>query len=467
MGFTTLAFVLIVPLIVIAYYICPDRMRPVFLLLISLLFGYSFLPGVLLPLCIISIVTYALGIIISSRTRNKLLIFITGIGIIVLLMIFSRLNYTFWPAIGVSYYSLQAISYLTDIYKGTLQAETNLIYFSLYISFFPRFLSGPIERAGDFLPQIREARKIPSYEMLKRASVIILWGYFEKLVVADHASMIVTEIFDTYQTQHGYILIVGAVLYAIQLYADFDGYSNIALGIAALFGFQITKNFRRPYFAVSISEFWHRWHISLSNWLRDYIYILLGGNRKGKIRQYLNLLITFGISGIWHGSGMKYLVWGMLHAFYQIMGKILKPCRNKIRNIFHITKNNFMIRIFQCLGVFILVDFAWVFFRASSLHEALGYLYYTVVNFIPDETVNYNIMRLNIDLSIYITLIWGIITLLTGDLIRGKCGNVISVLSKLNVIIRWGIYLFIVGLIMCSVLQRYGMDTSGFLYAQF
>lgn len=466
MGFTTLAFVLIVPLIVIAYYICPDRMRPVFLLLISLLFCYSFLPGVLLPLCIISIVTYALGIMLG-RIRNKKPVLIAGIVLILLMMIFSRSNYTFWPAIGVSYYSLQAISYLADIYKGTLQAETNLLYFSLYISFFPRFLSGPIERAGDFLPQIREVRKIPSYEMLKRASVITLWGYFEKLVVADHASMIVTEIFDTYQTQHGYILIVGAVLYAIQLYADFDGYSNIALGIAALFGFQITKNFRRPYFAVSISEFWHRWHISLSNWLRDYIYIPLGGNRKGKIRQYLNLLITFGISGIWHGSGMKYLVWGMLHAFYQIMGKILKPCRNKIRNMFHITENNFMIRTFQCLGVFILVDFAWVFFRASSLHEALGYLYYTVVNFIPDVAVNYNIMRLNIDTSIYITLISGIAILLAGDLLREKCGSVIAVLSKQSIVIRWGIYLFIVGLIMCSVLQRYGMDTSGFLYAQF
>lgn len=466
MGFTTLAFVLIVPLIVIAYYICPDRMRPVFLLLISLLFGYSFLPGVLLPLCIISIVTYALGIMLG-RIRNKKPVLITGIVLILLMMIFSRSNYTFWPAIGVSYYSLQAISYLADIYKGTLQAETNLIYFSLYISFFPRFLSGPIERAEDFLPQIREVRKIPSYEMLKRASVIILWGYFEKLVVADHASMIVTEIFDTYQTQHGYILIVGAVLYAIQLYADFDGYSNIALGIAALFGFQITNNFRRPYFAVSISEFWHRWHISLSNWLRDYIYIPLGGNRKGKIRQYLNLLITFGISGIWHGSGMKYLVWGILHAFYQIMGKVLKPCRNKIRNMFHITENNFMIRTFQCLGVFMLVDFAWIFFRASSLHEALGYLYYTVVNFIPDVAVNYNIMRLNIDTSIYITLISGIAILLAGDLLRGKCGSVIAVLSKQSIVIRWGIYLLIVGLIMCSVLQRYGMDTSGFLYAQF
>ena len=189
MGFTTLAFVLIVPLIVIAYYICPDRMRPVFLLLISLLFGYSFLPGVLLPLCIISIVTYALGIMLG-RIRNKKPVLITGIVLILLMMIFSRSNYTFWPAIGVSYYSLQAISYLADIYKGTLQPETNLVYFSLYISFFPRFLSGPIERAGDFLPQIREVRKRPSYEMLKRASVIILCRPYHiwRIFIREHCS---------------------------------------------------------------------------------------------------------------------------------------------------------------------------------------------------------------------------------------------------------------------------------------
>lgn len=466
MEFTSLRFIIFVPFIIIAYYIFPGKTKPLFLLLISYLFCCSFMPGVLIPLCVITIATYLLGRILNTSRYRKLILAAGIIGVVVLMQ-FARMGHALLPMIGMSFYALQAISYMVDVYRGTLMPEKNLVYYALYIAFFPKFLSGPIERGGKFLPQITEQTKVPDYQTLRNASFLILWGYFEKLVVANHALIIVDKIFAEHWAHHGGILAAGAVLYAIQLYADFDGYSNIALGIAGLFGFHLTRNFQRPYFAKSIGEFWHRWHISLSSWLRDYIYIPLGGNRKGKIVQYLNLLITFGVSGIWHGAGMKYLVWGMMHGFYQVMGKILKPSRDRIKAAFHIKEENRIVRILQSIMVFGMVDFAWIFFRADSFSEALRYIYYMIMNFMPNPTVNTNIMGLGIDLSILVTMMIGIVILFVGDTLCENCESVILALGKRNIVVRWGAYICVLSLIGCAVLQSYGMDISGFLYAEF
>lgn len=401
--------------------------------------------------------------------RYKRAFLVTGIFGIVLVMHYSRMGYSFWSTVGMSFYALQAVSYLIDVYKGNMVSERNLLHYALYIAFFPKFLSGPIERADDFLRQITQMGNRLSERSVKHAFVMLVWGYFEKMVVADHAKLIVDKIFSEYWTQHGGILVLGIVLYGVQLYADFDGYSNMALGIAELFGFRLTRNFRRPYFAKSIGEFWHRWHISLSSWLRDYIYIPLGGNRKGKLIQYGNLLITFGVSGIWHGYGMKYLVWGMLHGVYQVLGKLLRSPKNRIAGTLHIRRNGLLLRVLKSVGVFAMADLAWILFRAESFKEALRYGYYLIVNFIPNPILNTNMMRLEIDLSIGVTLLFGIALLIAGDVICEKYerDDLYLDFERMPTVVRWGSSMGLICLIVCAVLQRYGMDVAGFLYADF
>ena len=466
MEFTSLSFMAAVPVILILYYILPCKLRSTCLLVISYLLCGIFMPRALLSLVIATIISYVAGRLIEQAIHKKLWLAI-GIGAILVMMFTSKVFGQLISAVGISFYALQAISYLTDVYKQKLCAEKNLLRYALYMAFFPKFISGPIERAEEFLPQITKNASIPDYQTCKHASYWILWGYFEKLVIADSAAMIVNLIFEQYAGQSGLILILGAVLYGIQLYADFDGYSHIAIGIAEFFGFRLTNNFNRPYFARSIAEFWHRWHISLSTWLRDYIYIPLGGNRKGKFRQYVNLLVTFGVSGIWHGIGAKYLIWGMLHGGYQILGKLLKPLKEKAKLALHINENSIALGICQRIMVFILVDFAWIFFRASSLREAIRYLKHMALNLTPKVNVNTNLFGLEIQPIIFITLFFGIILLFIAEILPEMKIDITLILDRHAILFRWIVYAGMILLIVAAALQRYGMDVSGFLYADF
>lgn len=468
MEFTSFSFMLTVPLILCAYYVLPFKVQHIWLLVASWLMCGMFMPKALIYLLVVTVISYAVGQMLEkfSPFPKKIALSI-GIGVVLLFMLGSRVFSEVISAVGISFYALSAISYLVDVYKGKMKAERNFIYYALYMAFFPKFLSGPIERAADFIPQIKKHLVRPNYWMCKHASMMILWGYFEKLVIADHAAMVVNAVFEKYSQQSGYILILGAVLFGIQLYADFAGYSYIAVGIAEFFGFRIVNNFNRPYFAESIGDFWHRWHISLSLWLRDYIYIPLGGNRKGKTRQCINLLATFMISGMWHGAGIKYLTWGTLHGIYQIIGKLVKPKREQIRNLLNIKENSTFLRICRRIIVFLLVDFAWIFFRADSFREAVEYLYYMGRNLVSHPNINYKFGGLGIEPVLLFTLIIGIVLLIIVESIQERKISIAAVMEKCNILFRWTFYIGLILLIMCAVLQRYGMDASGFLYANF
>lgn len=466
MEFTSLSLMAAIPFVLIFYYILPRKLRYLWLLIISWLLCGLFMPKALICLVAVTIVSYLAGRLIE-QTSNKKMWLTMGIGSVMLVMFSSKIFSQFISAVGISFYSLQAISYLTDIYRKKLGAERNFMRYALYLAFFPKFISGPIERAEEFLPQIEKNSSIPDYQTCRQAAWWMLWGYFEKLVIADIAALLVNTIFEKYAEQSGLILIFGAVLFGIQLYADFDGYSHMAMGMAKFFGFQITNNFSRPYFARSIAEFWHRWHISLSTWLRDYIYIPLGGNRKGKFRQFINLLITFGASGIWHGTGSKYLVWGMLHGSYQILGKLLQPWKEKLKKFSHINENGIIFGIFQRLIVFLLVDFAWIFFRAGSLRAAFQYLQHIILHLISSSDINTSLLGLGIQPVMLITLMTGIMLLFVVEIIQEMKISIAVLLDKRTVFFRWIVYAGILFLIACAVLQRYGMDASGFLYADF
>ena len=259
---------------------------------------------------------------------------------------------------GLSFYSFQAIGYLVDVYKHRIAAERKFGHLACYLSFFPKFVSGPIERGEAFLPQMKKLEEVRFWNRgrLSAAFTYMLWGYFMKLVVADRLGRLVNSLFAEPEAFDSFWLLLGVLMYSIQIYCDFAGYSYIVAGCAKLFGIELQENFRAPYRAENIQEFWRRWHISLSGWLRDYIYIPLGGNRKGRFRKNLNILIVFLVCGAWHGAGMHFLVWGFLHGMY-LLADSLTGQRVKSRIL-----------------TFWLAGFAWIFFRADSLDGAFRYI---------------------------------------------------------------------------------------------
>jgi len=275
--------------------------------------------------------------------------------------------------IGFSYYMFQAISYLVDVCSQKVKAEKNIVYFALYMCYFPKFISGPIERADKFLSGIKNLNVVNMFED-KRISIsfsTILYGYFMKVVVADRLAFFSARLLGEPARFGALWLFVGMIMYAIQIYCDFAGYSAVAIGISNLFGIELTENFRAPYLSANIGDFWRRWHISLSGWLKDYIYIPLGGNRKGNARKYLNNVIVFVICGIWHGADASFVVWGAVHALYMVIhGMVSGAKRNRLSDKEH----RFISKAAGIVVTFMMVSFAWIFFGAADLNTALCYI---------------------------------------------------------------------------------------------
>ncbi len=257
--------------------------------------------------------------------------------------------------VGISFYTFQTLSYSIDIYKGKLTPTNNFIGFAAFVSFFPQLVAGPIERASNLLPQILKSREF-TYKAISTGVKLMIWGFFLKLVVADRAAIYVNAVYNNVENHDGLSFIAATVLFSFQIYGDFAGYSLIAIGIAKMFGLTLMTNFNRPYFAASISEFWSRWHISLSTWFKDYVYIPLGGNRVKKPRWVFNLFITFLISGLWHGANWTFVIWGALNGVYLIIEALI--FKYKRTSVIHI------------IITFILINFAWIFFRANTLDNA-------------------------------------------------------------------------------------------------
>lgn len=360
------------------FYIIAPAYRGIFLCIASLVFCGLLDLHALVVLLISGIMTYLLGFAVDkaciARDGIRKAFFIVAIVVYIGLFFFWKYRYL-WQAdtvtkiiipLGFSFYSFQAISYLADIHKGKYAHEKNPVKFLLYLSWFPKFISGPIERADHILPQtgrLDEVRLFNGSRIIRSLSYII-WGLFLKLMVADRADVIVDMIFDKYNEFGSITLIAGSLLYTIQIYCDFAGYTDLAIGVSELFGIELSQNFKTPYFAENITEFWRSWHITLSSFLRDYIYIPLGGNRRGSIRKYFNIMVVFVICGLWHGRGIKFLFWGLLHGGYSVISGILGKSRL-----------SFLIK--GAVGrilTFCLVSFAWIFFRADSFSLALKYL---------------------------------------------------------------------------------------------
>lgn len=472
MNFLTLTFAVFFIVSLICYYAVPKKMRWGVLLLSSLVFYMWSVPYLIVYVLFSAATTFAYG---KWGAKKKVPLFLV-IAANLLVLIFVK----FYPAcearlgfpalkllvpMGISFYTLQVIAYCVDVYRGRISAQGNFWKYLLFVSFFPQILQGPIPRYEQLGEQLYEGHPF-DYETVTSGFQLILWGMFLKMVVADRAAIFVDTVFASYHVYEGGMLLVAGVLYSIQLYTDFLGCVCIAMGAAKAYGICLRTNFDRPYRAVSIRDFWRRWHISLSSWLRDYVYIPLGGNRKGRLRKNINLLLTFLVSGIWHGVGLQYLFWGLLQGGYQIAGELLQPIRKKIKHMFGVRENTAAYVLWQRLCTFALVTVGWIIFRAESLRVGLSMLKRIVTDPAPWIFFDGSLYTCGIEQKSFTALILCIVLVFFAEHLQEK-GNVRAMISKQHIFVRWSIYLGAIALIAVLGVYGPGYNAAQFLYGQF
>ncbi|MDO4261575.1 MAG: MBOAT family O-acyltransferase [Eubacteriales bacterium] len=369
-------------------------------------------------------------------------------------------------SIGLSFFTMQIIAYLVDIWHGKVKAQRNLFKYALFISFFPQILQGPIPRYEQLEPQLIEGHRFDEEKFVK-GFMLIIWGFFLKLMIADKAGVVVDTIFRGYQMYRGCYVLVGGVLYSIQLYADFLACVTLAQGTALLFGIRLAENFRHPYFSSSIKEFWGRWHISLSSWLKDYVYIPLGGNRKGTLRKYLNLCITFAVSGLWHGNGLKYVFWGLVHAGYQIAGNLTWGIRDWLYHLIGLDEGRRLRLYMERTVTFLLVMLAWIMFRAESFRKGASMIksLFTVYN--PWIFFDDSLFSLGLEWKEWGILILAILILISVSTAQERGIVIRDKILRQPLVFRWGLYLAAIAVIMVFGTYGYGFDAADFIYGNF
>ncbi len=360
MNFLSLFFIGALPLIFVLYNFIPQKLRPLLLLIGSWLFYLYGSPDSFWILLIVTLISYAFGLFLDKKKSLPALIL--GVMLVLsFLLIFKYSGLKTTLPVGISFYTFQTISYMIDVYKKSCKAEANLFHYSLFVSFFPQLVAGPIERSKILLPQLKLSKNASSSQ-LKESAILMLTGYYKKIVVADFFAPLVDIVYSQKALRTGPVVLLASVLFSLQIYADFSGYSDIARGCAKLFGIELTANFDHPYLTRTLREFWKKWHITLTRWLTDYVYIPLGGSRKGKPLLIINTLIVFLISGIWHGAGIKFIIWGLGHGIIVLIEDIspVKRAIEKLPGFLAVPVN------------FLIVDLLWIFFRAPNIKDALS-----------------------------------------------------------------------------------------------
>lgn len=476
-----MSFGIFIVIVFILYYLVPHKYRWCFLLAASYIFYMNLHIGYGLLLFASTALTYVLAILLEQAptTAQKKRYLLGGIVPLVLILLFyktaspviDRLNtlitagrLTIHPITirillpaGISFYFFQSMGYLIDVYRGKISAERHFGYYALFVSFFPQLLAGPIGRADSLLPQYKKERPFV-YENVTYGLKLMVWGYFKKLVIADVFAGVINKVYDNAASYVGLVFIVVTVMFAVEIYCDFSGYSDIAIGCAKLFGIDLMTNFKSPYFAFSIKEFWSRWHISLSTWFRDYVYIPLGGNRVPKWRHSLNLLITFLVSGFWHGSSLTYILWGGIHGLLQIIEAWIYP---KTRKGVVISRRKHW---WQLPITFALLCFTWIFFRANSIQDVfwiISRLFWDIGR--PLQYLKTGIVSLGISPAAFIGMLLSVTLLAAYDLASLK-GDVIRSLSGQKFFVRWPVYVLF--LVVIALFAPKGVATE-FIYFQF
>ncbi len=482
MSFLSLSYFLFFPVTALVYFVLPQRARNGWLLGCSWFFylcaGGSYFPFLLSTV----LVTYFAARALEKKPRKGLLagalcLFIGALGIfkylrfgmesLSRLLALAGLDWApvapklLLPA-GISFYLFAAMGYLIDVYRGRLPAEKSFLKYALFLSFFPSLLSGPIGRGEKLLPQFDSYHKF-NYVNVREGFFRFLWGAFKKLVLADRLAVVVDTVFAAPQNYGAIQVVIAACAFSVQIYCDFSAYSDMAVGSARVMGFELIENFRTPYFSRSIAEFWRRWHISLSSWFRDYLYIPLGGSRRGAVRKYVNVLIVFAVSGLWHGAALTFVVWGLLNGLYQVVSALTAPLRARARSVLPFGEDSRILALWQMGWVFVLSTLAWVFFEVGSLAGALGVLRNMVKPVLWDVG---GLSAMGMGRKEFLVAGLGFLVLLGVDA-RSLKADPAREVAEAPRWIRWGVYLAL--LLSAVVFGSYGTgyDAQSFIYGQF
>ncbi len=397
MTFNSWEFLIFYPVVACLYFLLPKKMKWPMLLIASYYF-YMFYQAELVVLIVATTLISWLSAMVIERTERRglrrLMLTVTLVACLGVLFFYKYFNFLAGSVVsivtllggstpeivlhlvlpvGISFYTFQTLSYVIDVYRGSIKTERNFFFYALFVSFFPQLVAGPIERPDNLIPQLREAHKWSNDNAIKGAKHILV-GFFKKIVVADLISVYVSSVYNNASSATALGVIIATSLFAVQIYCDFSGYTDIATGCARVMGIRLMKNFDHPYTATSIKEFWSRWHISLSSWFKDYLYIPLGGNRCSLARNLVNILIVFAVSGLWHGAAWTFVIWGLLHGVYQVIGRLTIKKRNALVTRAGFTPESPAVVWVRRILTFLLVDFAWLFFRANSTRDAFTLL---------------------------------------------------------------------------------------------
>ena len=489
MQFVSFEFLALFPIIVLVNFLIPVRFRYLWLLFTSYAFYIAVDAKGTIVLVLSTITTYLAGLMLEREVSEKksksifAMCIITNVAMIIVLkylgflektvsdiaglfggeMVLPEINII--APIGISFYILKAMGYLIDVRRGKISAEKNLAKYALFVSFFPQIIAGPIDRAANLLPQLEKPVSL-DFDRLRDGIMQMLWGYFLKLVIADRVAIFVNSVYSRAGYVNGGIALIGIMLYSIELYCDFSGYSHICIGAARILGIEVMKNFDSPFLSQSVTELWRRWHISLSTWLRDYVYISLGGNRKGIGRKYLNILITFAISGLWHGADWTFVIWGVLQAVFQIAGAVLQPVRDAVVNKCRIDRNAFSHRFLRITGTFLLFSFSFVFFRAETISQAIAVIR-SIFEFSPWILTDGQLLDMGLDMPNMILAAAGILVLIAVDIANYKGVVVRKKILEQGIWFRYFVAIAGVLIVVICGIWGPGYDAANFIYQQF
>jgi D-alanyl-lipoteichoic acid acyltransferase DltB (MBOAT superfamily) len=502
LSFSNLVYLILLALAVIVYFILPGpRTRGVWLLALSLLVFLLFTPTMIWVILLVSVLSWGFGLLFertkgASASMRRLLFIVGLLTTLASLLVFKYAGFAtsvvarlgalahisvtsptlkLLAPIGISFWTFQTVAYLIDVYWGKIRAIRNPFWFLLGVLFFPIVTMGPITKLNDLVPQLQVKHRF-SYERMQSSLLLIGWGFFKKLMVADALGVFVDKVFGDVHgysgTVNGGIFLVAAVFFAVQLYCDFSGYTDIVRGSARLFGVELPLNFRAPYFARSVGDFWRRWHMTLMDWLHDYVWLTVLYARpvkklKLRTRKYLSVMTTFLVSGIWHGAGLSYIVWGLLNGAYQVAGEVFRPVSDWLVRVLRIDRKSFAHRLFQTVFVFLLMTVAWVFFRANSLRDALYILprmFMPTVWIFTDGTM----VQQGLEYTPLLVVLLAIAVVWLFDFFKTERKvDVLLWLNRQHIIFRWLVYYTLIFTII--IFGHYGgtYNAADFVYFQF
>ncbi|MBR0172065.1 MAG: MBOAT family protein [Lachnospiraceae bacterium] len=494
MLFNSVDFIVFFPVVFAILLVIPKRARYIWLLVSSYFFYMSWNPKYALLILASTFITWLSALLVSRyraeerKKANICLVVCVVLNLAILVVfkyagflfaslndVFSRAGITFFDRrfdlllpVGISFYTFQALSYSIDVYRNNIQPERNFLRYALYVSFFPQLVAGPIERSVSLLPQLQNIENVNlfDYDRIRDGFLLMMWGFFQKLVIADRAALLVKPVIRDYGDYGLIELSIATVLFAVQIYCDFGGYTNIARGAAAIMGIRLMQNFRQPYLATGIRDFWKRWHISLTSWFTDYVYIPLGGNRRGTLRTYVNTVIVFALSGLWHGASWNFVAWGLIHAFYRVAESLALHLRAKLSARMPVSVPPPLTlsgRIGRILVTFALTCFAWIFFVSPDLTHACNIIRQMASVLIASP----DLLGLGLDLTNWRVLFFAVIVLGAVDILHEKGVSVFDAVSKQQLWFRWTLYLGLIWSVLLFGIYGAAYDESAFIYFRF